>query len=200
MTAEPLILASQSVARKTMLERAGVLVETCPAKIDEPALHAALAAEGAQPRDIADALAEAKAQKIAWRFPQARVLGADQVLVLESQVFEKVHTEGEARAVLEQLSGKTHMLISAAVIYEAGAPVWRTIDHVRMTMRPLSQEFLDDYLITQMPGILDSVGCYQLEAAGAQLFDRVSGDYFTVLGLPLLPILGFLRSRGMLLT
>ena len=200
MTAEPLILASQSVARKTMLERAGVLVETCPAKIDEPALHAALAAEGAQPRDIADALAEAKAQKIARRFPQARVLGADQVLVLESQVFEKVHTEGEARAVLEQLSGKTHMLISAAVIYEAGAPVWRTIDQVRMTMRPLSQEFLDDYLATQMPGILDSVGCYQLEAAGAQLFDRVSGDYFTVLGLPLLPSLGFLRSRGMLLT
>ncbi|MEO1551524.1 MAG: Maf family nucleotide pyrophosphatase [Pseudomonadota bacterium] len=196
--ADPLILASQSSARRDMLVAAGVLVETCPAKIDEPALRQALDAEGAKPRDLADALAEAKAQKIARRFPQAVVLGADQVLVLEDLVFEKVSTGDAAREVLKTLSGKRHTLLSAAVIYEGGAPVWRTVTQAHMHMRPLSDAFLDQYLDATLPDILHSVGCYHLEGLGAQLFDRVDGDYFTVLGLPLLPILGFLRSRGML--
>jgi len=194
----PLILASASTARAAMLAAAGVPVEALPARIDEAAVKAALAAESAPPRDVADKLAELKALRVAAKASGRLVLGADQVLVLDGRTFDKPADLTEARAQLLALRGRTHQLLSAAVVAMDGQPVWRHIGAARLIMRPFTDRFLDAYLERLGELALTSVGCYHLEGLGAQLFSRVEGDHFTMLGLPLLELLGFLRARGML--
>lgn len=193
-----LVLASASPARAAMLTAAGVDIEVMPARIDEAAIRQAMLAEGASPRDLADRLAEIKALRISTRQPGRLVLGADQVLVHDGRVFDKAHDRAEARAYLTMLRGQTHRLLSAAVVVLDGQTVWRHVGTARLTMRPFSEAFLDAYLESIGDLALHSVGCYHLEGPGAQLFARVDGDYFTVLGLPLLELLGFLRAREVL--
>ncbi|GMG83439.1 nucleoside triphosphate pyrophosphatase [Paralimibaculum aggregatum] len=190
-----LVLASASRARAEMLRAAGVAIEIAPARIDEAAVKSAMLAEQAPPRDIADTLAELKAIRVSAGRP-GLVLGADQVLVSEAGMLDKPADAAAARAQLAGLRGQTHRLLSAAVIAEAGQPVWRHVGAARLTMRPFSDAFLDRYLAEAGPAVLESVGAYHLEGLGAQLFSAVEGDYFTVLGLPLLAVLGFLRARG----
>lgn len=193
-----LILASASTARAAMLTAAGIAHEVHPARIDEAAVKAAMIAEGALPRDIADKLAELKALRISRRQPGRLVLAADQVLIQGDRLFDKPAGMAAARDQLATLRGKPHQLLSAAVVAVDGAPVWRHVGAARLTMRPFSDAFLDAYLAEIGDLALSSVGCYHLEGPGAQLFAQVQGDYFTILGLPLLELLGFLRARGVL--
>lgn len=193
-----LVLASTSAIRARLLCNAGVAVTIDPARIDEGAIKAALLAEGAPPRDVADKLAELKALRAGARHEATLVLGADQVLVHRGEILGKPADRAEARAHLLRLCGETHDLLSAAVIVLHGTPVWRHVGAARLTMRRFTDGFLDDYLDRVGDSALASVGAYQLEGVGAQLFSRVEGDYFTVLGLPLLEVLGYLRARGIL--
>ena len=194
-----LVLASTSAARRAMLAAAGVAHEAVAANVDEAAAKASLLAQGLKARDMADALAELKAVRVSQRMPGALVLGADQVLAADDgTLFDKPESRDEARGHLRMLRGATHRLISAAVIAENGRPVWRAADEARLTMRPFSDAFLESYLDREWPEIAGCVGCYRLEALGVQLFSRIQGDHFTILGLPLLPLIDFLRTRGML--
>ncbi|RRH77870.1 Maf family protein [Falsigemmobacter faecalis] len=193
-----LILASASAIRAELLARAGVDVTLHPARIDEEAIRAALEAEGATPRDQADALAEMKARKVAGRFPGAVVIGCDQVLDFKGQVFSKPGDRDAARSQLQTLRGQTHKLLSAVVVYEGEKPVWRHVGEVRLTMREFSDDYLEAYLARNGTSVLDSVGGYKLEEEGVRLFSAVQGDYFTVLGLPLVALLGYLAQRGMI--
>lgn len=193
-----LILASASAIRAELLARAGVEVACHAARIDEEAIRAALEAEGASPRDQADALAEMKARKVAGRFPGAVVIGCDQVLDFKGQVFGKPGDCAAARAQLLTLRGQTHKLLSAVVVYEGEKPVWRHVGEVRLTMREFSDDYLEAYLARNGASVLDSVGGYKLEEEGVRLFSAVQGDYFTVLGLPLVALLGYLAQRGMI--
>ncbi|MEL6583509.1 MAG: Maf family nucleotide pyrophosphatase [Pseudomonadota bacterium] len=195
-----LILASSSSSRKRMLHAAGAPCEAIPARIDEHAIKEAMLAEEAPPRDIADKLAELKAERIARKFPDALVVGADQVLIQGQRLYDKPNSMAEAADHLRALSGKSHELLSAAVLYEEGKPVWRHIGRAQLIMRPLSKIFIEQYLAEEGSDILECVGAYRLEGRGAQLFTRVQGDYFTVLGLPLLDLLGPLRQRNVLPT
>lgn len=194
----PLLLASQSAIRLTLLRNAGLTAEAHPARIDEDALRAALQAEDATPRDIADALAEAKALKLAQRHPTALVLGCDQILALGPRIFAKPATREDARQQLADLSGHTHQLLSALVLYDKGAPIWRHVGVARLTMRQASPAYLDTYLDRTWPEVGHSVGGYQLESEGIRLFSAIEGDYFTILGLPLLPLLNYLSLRGLI--
>ncbi len=191
-----LILASSSAIRRQMLVNAGLSPETEPARVDEAAIRDALLAEEAPPRDIADALAEAKARKVSARNPGQLVLGCDQVLAYKGRVFEKPVTLENARADLQSLRGATHQLLSAAVLYLDAQPLWRHVGVARLTMRSFSDSYLEDYLSRNWPGIGESVGGYKLEEEGVRLFAQIQGDYFTILGLPLLELLNYLALRG----
>lgn len=194
-----LVLASQSAARRAMLTAAGVAHEALNPGVDEEAAKAGLRAEGHNARQLADALAEIKALKLSSRLPGALVLGADQVMVRDDGLsFDKPTSRDEARDQLRALRGTTHRLISAVVICENGKAVWRHIDVAKLTMRTFSDDFLDSYLDDEWPAIAGCVGGYRLEALGIQLFDKVEGNHFTILGLPLLPLLDYLRIRGLL--
>lgn len=194
-----LVLASTSAARRAMLSNAGVPHEAVAPRVDEDELKLALKAEGASPRAVADALAETKAVKISQRTPGALVLGADQILALpDGTMLDKPSDRAAAAAQLRSLRGIEHRLISAAVIAENGSPVWRFVDTAALQVRNFSDEWLDTYLDAEGDVLLGCVGAYRLEGLGAQLFARVRGDYFTVLGLPLLAVLDYLRLRGVI--
>lgn len=198
MTA-PLILASASAARADLLRNAGLTVEVIPARIDEDEVKIALRADGAPARDQADILAEIKALAVSRTHRGAMVLGADQILDQAGRTFDKPANRAEAREHLQALRGQRHELLSAAVIARNGEPIWRHIGRARLQMRPFSDKFLDDYLDQTGDAVTTTVGGYMLEGLGAQLFARVDGDYFTILGLPLIETLGFLRLHGYLI-
>ena len=191
-----IILASGSDIRATLLRNAGVVFDVVPARVDEEALRDAMLAEDAGARDIADALAEMKAQKISVKHPEALVIGCDQVLNLQGQLLTKPDSPETARTQLMAMRGKRHELLSAAVICENGNPVWRHVGVVRLLMQQFSDAYLDDYIARNWDSIRHSVGAYKLEEEGVRLFSQVQGDYFTVLGLPLLELLSYLTLRG----
>jgi septum formation protein len=192
-----LILASTSAARQRILRAAGVSFVCEPAQVDEVGVIESLAAEKARGRDVADLLAEIKAVRVSNRHPGAMVIGADQVLSLGDELFQKPETVAAARAQLLRLRGRTHVLSSAVCAARDGAVVWRVVEEARLTMRAFSEAFVDSYLVEAGEEILRSVGAYHVEGLGAQLFAHIEGDAFTIQGLPLLPLLDFLRTHGM---
>ncbi|MBR2690960.1 MAG: Maf-like protein [Aquamicrobium sp.] len=194
--AEKIILASGSPFRLAMLKNAGIDVEAVPAKVDERALEAPLKDSGASPEDVAAILAEAKATEVSERLPGALVLGCDQTLSLGDEVFHKPTDMEGARRHLLALSGKTHQLNSAAVLVRDGAVLWRHVGVANLTMRKLDPAFIGRHLARVGAKALSSVGAYQIEGEGIQLFEKVEGDHFTIVGLPLLPLLTELRSLG----
>ena len=196
----PLLLASSSKIRLSLLRQAGIDVQASAARIDEDMIRHSLQAEDASPRDVADALAEMKAARIADKNPEALVLGCDQVLAFKRQILGKPKTPEEARHQLQTLRGHTHSLLSALVLYHEGQPIWRHMGEARLTMAQWSDAYLDGYLSRVWPGISDSVGGYKLEEEGIRLFSAIDGDYFTILGLPLLPLLTYLGQRGFIET
>jgi len=195
---ERIILASASEIRQSLLRNAGVEFEQVTAQIDESSIRASLEAEHVRPRDIADTLADFKAQKVAMKKLDAFVIGSDQVLDFKGQVLSKPTSMDDARAQLRAMRGKEHRLFSAAVIYEKGKPVWRCVGETQMKMRDFSDSYLDSYLLRNWQSIRHSVGAYKLEEEGSRLFSSISGDYFVVLGLPLLELLSYLTMRGKL--
>lgn len=190
----PLILASQSPFRRMLMENAGLSFQAVAAAIDERAIEAGLEGQAPSPAEVALHLAEAKARDVASRCPGHLVIGSDQTLSLEERVFHKPRDLGDARQHLRALSGRTHALNSAIAICHDGVTRWRHVSTARLTMRPLSDAFIDRHLARVGERALGSVGAYQLEGEGIQLFDKIEGDYFTIIGLPLLPLLAQLRA------
>jgi len=195
-----LVLATGSRIRQALLRNAGVSCDVRPARVDEVAVRASMLAEGSSARDIADTLAEMKARRSSEEGEDALVLGCDQVLAHGGGVLGKPEDIGAVREQLLRLRGDTHLLISAAVICEHGVPVWRHSGEVRLTMRPFTGKYLDAYLQRNWESIRHSIGGYKLEEEGIRLFSHVEGDYFCVLGLPLLEVLAYLGQRGMIET
>ncbi len=191
-----IILASASSIRQDLLRKAGIQFDTKVASIDEESVKASLFQEGAPIRDLADVLAELKAEKIARNNPDAIVIGSDQVLEFQGKTHSKPKDKADAIAQLEALSGNPHKLYSAAVIYDQARPVWRYIGQANMAMRPLGDAYISDYVDRNWDHIQYCVGGYQIEAEGARLFSRIDGDYFSILGMPLIQVLGYLTSLG----
>ena len=196
---EPLILASSSAARRSVLEQAAIPFEICPASIDERAIEEGLLKSGRSPDAIAAKLAKEKALTVSKQRPGRLVLGADQLASCEGRLFAKPSGFEAAKRQLEFLSGRTHRLHSGVSIVCDGIVAFQTVECADLRMRPFSATFIEVYLATACDGVLASVGCYQLEALGAHLFESISGDHWTILGLPLLPVLEALRRQGALL-
>ncbi|WP_171124079.1 MULTISPECIES: nucleoside triphosphate pyrophosphatase [unclassified Ruegeria] len=194
----PIILASGSSIRAQLLRNAGVPFTVQTARVDEETAKRALLAEDASPRDIADMLAEMKARKVSDKFPGAMVLGCDQVLDFDGRLLSKPETPTDALSQLRAMRGKRHMLLSAAVIYQDGEPIWRHVGQVRLRMRMSSDAYLRDYLDRNWDSIRHAVGAYKLEEEGVRLFATIDGDYFNVLGMPLLELLNFLAVKGVI--
>ncbi len=194
---EAIILASKSAARRAVLTGAGVPFEVAVAGVDEDAVKSAMLAQGATPRDVADALAEIKAVRISASRP-GFVIGSDQTLEFEGKLYDKAETVEAARERLKTMRGKPHKLHSAVVVAKDGAPIWREIVSATLTMRDFSDDFLEGYLTLEGEQALGSVGCYRLEGPGAQLFSKIEGDYFAILGLPLMGLLDLFRRHGAL--
>lgn len=195
---EPLILASTSAARRALLANAGLTVETRPPGVDEAEVKASLVLDGAKPADLARLLGELKAQAVSRACPGHVVIGGDQVLSFNNRVFDKPVSRADALDQLTTLRGQRHELISSVAVYRDDERLWSTVDRARLTMRPVSDATLEAYCTAMGERVTQTVGGYQLEGLGVHLFDRVEGDYFTVLGLPLLLLLGYLRQYGAL--
>ena len=191
-----LILASASPSRRLMLKNVGLEFSIEPSGVDEDEVKLSLSAERASAQDIATLLAELKALRVSTRRPVAFVIGADSTLACDGKLYDKPATLAAAREQLKALGGRTHELVSSVVVARNGARLWHTTETGRLTMRPLTESFLDAYLARAGDAVLASVGAYQLEGLGAHLFTRIEGDHFTVLGLPLLPLLAFLAEHG----
>ena len=194
----PLILASKSPFRAQILKNAGIAFRAEAARIDERLVEAPLAKSGATPEEVAEVLAEAKALEVSGRFPVSLVIGSDQTLSLDDETFHKPKNMEEARRHILKLSGKTHQLNSAVVLVKGGETLWRHVAVARLSMRALSPAFVGQHLSRVGDAALQSVGAYQYEGEGIQLFDSIDGDYFTIVGLPLLPLLAALRTQGAL--
>ena len=197
---DKIILASGSAIRAELLRKADVAFTVQIARIDEDAVRASLQADNASPRDIADTLAELKAQKVASKHPDTLVIGCDQILALDQDILTKPDTKAQALDQLRTLRGRKHQLLSAAVIYGDGKPLWRHVGTVRLHMRDASDDYLAAYVDRNWDSIRHAVGAYKLEEEGVRLFTRIEGDYFNVLGLPLLEVLSYLTLRGTLQT
>lgn len=195
-----LVLASASPSRAAVMRQAGLAAEVDPARVDEAEIKASLAVEGADAAAVAESLAELKARSVSRRHPGAFVIGADQMLECEGAWFDKPADLDQAAEHLRALNGRPHALICCVCVVTDGVRLWHHLARARLTMRPLGEAFIADYLTAVGPAALTSVGAYQLEGLGAQLFSRVEGDHFTILGLPLLPLMDFLRNHGALAT
>jgi septum formation protein len=192
----PIILASQSASRRALLEAAGLVFDTQPARIDETSVKQSCQADGTTAADTATLLAELKAARI--KTPGALVIGADQILVCGDTWFDKPSGLAQAREHLLALRGRTHTLVTAVVCMRNGARIWHHIAQPRLTMRAFSDTFLDNYIAAEGDALLETVGAYRLEGLGVHLFDAVDGEHSAILGLPLLPLFGFLRQHGVL--
>ena len=195
MTPPPLILASGSAIRRQIMRDAGLDFEVVVKPVDEAAIKAAMLADGAPIRDIADALAEAKALRVSRTTP-GFVIGADQIMEMDGTLFDKPESVAEARERLLAMRGRRHDLVGAVVVAQDGAAQWRHLSRTKLWVREFSEGFLDDYLAREGERVTKSVGAYRFEGPGAQLFERVEGDFFSILGLSLLPLLDYLRLRG----
>ncbi len=196
MPTSSLILASASLSRRQLLANAGLAFEVEPSGIDEDEVKRSLLAERASPQEIAEKLAEMKALQVSARNPEAMVVGGDSTLACNGRLFDKPPSLEAARKQLMTLRGQTHELFSSVVVARGGVRLWHWNERARLTMRPFNEAFLDAYLLRAGESVLTSVGAYRLEDLGAHLFSRVDGDYFTILGLPLLPLLSFLHGHG----
>jgi septum formation protein len=195
-----LVLASASAARHRLLTDAGIAAERDPADLDEAAIKTACRRDGKSATECALLLAEAKARTVAARHPGRLVLGADQILECDGRWFDKPADRAEARTQLQRLSGRTHELITAATIIRDGEALWRAVERPRLTMRALSEDVIDHYLAAVGDRVLSTVGGYELEGLGAQVMAKIDGDYFAILGLPLLSLLEFLRVTGVMVS
>ena len=196
-----IVLASSSRSRAALLTSAGLDIEIRPAGVDEKAVRAVLETDGgSQPADVAEVLARAKAEAVSDQQPSAVVIGADQILALGDRIFEKPEDMAGARRTILDLQGRTHQLHACVAVAVGGETLWAKTDTAHMTMRPLTPEFVGTYLAEAGEAVLGSVGAYLLEEHGVHLFEKVEGDYFTILGLPLLPLLDFLRREGAVLS
>lgn len=196
MSIPALILASASPSRRQLLTNAGLTFEIEPSGVDEDEVKLSLLGERAASQDVAETLAELKAKRVSARHPAAMVIGADSTLACDGRQFDKPPTLAAARQQLLALAGQTHELCSSVVVARAGVRLWHCNERARLTMRPFTASFVDAYLARAGEQVTTSVGAYQLEGLGAHLFSRVDGDYFTILGLPLLPLLSFLAGHG----
>lgn len=195
---EAVILASNSASRKILMQGAGLHFEVVAADIDERAIETELVDKKASPPEIAVALAKAKAQWVSRIRPDKHVIGSDQVLSLDGRLLHKPKSRAEAMDHIRAMSGRTHFLNCGVAVAKAGHVVWSDVSIAAMTMRPISEDFLARYIDMAGDDILASVGAYQLEGAGVRLFEKIDGDYFTILGLPLLRLLAGLRQLGVI--
>ncbi|WP_208347148.1 Maf family protein [Pseudaestuariivita rosea] len=196
--ANKIILASKSSVRQKLLKDCGIPFKTVSVSVDEETIKASLLAEKATSRDIADTLAEMKAMRGCEKYPDDFVIGCDQVLDFQGTIFSKASDKSELVEQMTQLQGQSHKLISAAVIYHENQPIWRQANTTTLFMRPLSHQFVSDYVDRNWPGVGESVGGYKIEEEGPRLFSRIQGDHFTILGLPLLELISFLDARGII--